>query len=103
MAPGFWTLGCGPGFYATRIAQLFRLFSGASAFLARRARSSAVPLGGESPPFQTGATLQHFRGTRVGRPAKLGPNQQQEVIRTVRGGSRTAADAARLFGLHRIV
>ena len=60
MAPGFWTLGCGPGFYATRIAQLFRLFSGASAFLARRARSSAVPLGGESPPFQTGATLQHF-------------------------------------------
>jgi hypothetical protein len=39
------------------------------------------------------------RGTRVGRPAKLSCHQQQDVIRTVRDGSKTAADAARLFGL----
>lgn len=41
------------------------------------------------------------RGARLGRPAKLAPQQQEEVIRTVRDGSRTAADAARLVGLHR--
>jgi DNA invertase Pin-like site-specific DNA recombinase len=41
------------------------------------------------------------RGTRVRRPAKLSPRQQEEVIRRVRDGSKTAADAARLFGLHR--
>jgi hypothetical protein len=35
---------------------------------------------------------------KVGRPAKLSPQQQREVIRTVRDGSKTAADAARLFG-----
>jgi hypothetical protein len=33
------------------------------------------------------------RGARVGRPAKLRRHQQQEVIRTVREGSKTAADA----------
>jgi DNA invertase Pin-like site-specific DNA recombinase len=41
------------------------------------------------------------RGAKVGRPAKLSAHQQQEIIRTVRDGSKTAADAARLFGLHR--
>ena len=41
------------------------------------------------------------RGIKVGRPAKLSQHQQQEIIRTVREGSKTAADAARLFGLHR--
>ena len=41
------------------------------------------------------------RGARLGRPAKLTPHQQQEVIRAVGEGSKTAADAARLFGLHR--
>ena len=34
-----------------------------------------------------------------GGPAKL--SRSTEVIRTVRDGSKTAADAARLFGLHR--
>jgi hypothetical protein len=32
-------------------------------------------------------------------PAKLSPHQQQEVIKAVRDGSKTAADAARLFGV----
>jgi DNA invertase Pin-like site-specific DNA recombinase len=32
------------------------------------------------------------RGVKVGRPAKLSRRQQQEVIRTVRDGSKTAAD-----------
>jgi len=41
------------------------------------------------------------RGVKLGRPGKLTGQQQQEVIRTVRDGSKTAADAARLFGLHR--
>ena len=40
-------------------------------------------------------------GAKLGRPGKLIPQQQQEVIRTVRDGSKTAADAARLFGIHR--
>jgi DNA invertase Pin-like site-specific DNA recombinase len=40
-------------------------------------------------------------GVKLGRPAKLTPQEQQEVIRTVRDGSKTAADAARLFGMHR--
>jgi hypothetical protein len=38
---------------------------------------------------------------RLDRPAKLTPQQQQEVIRSVLDGSKTAADAGRLFGLHR--
>jgi DNA invertase Pin-like site-specific DNA recombinase len=50
---------------------------------------------------RAGLTAARERGTRVGRPAKLSPHQQQEVIRTVRDGSKTAADAARLFGMHR--
>src|SRR5207237_2760874 len=36
------------------------------------------------------------RGVKVGRPAKLSRHQQEKVIRTVRDGSKTAADAARL-------
>ena len=52
---------------------------------------------------RTGAGLAaaRERGVKVGRPAKLSPHQQQKIIRTVRDGSKTAADAARLFGLHR--
>jgi hypothetical protein len=41
------------------------------------------------------------RGVKAGRPAKLSAHQQQEIIRTVRDGSKTAADAARLVGVHR--
>jgi DNA invertase Pin-like site-specific DNA recombinase len=50
---------------------------------------------------RAGLAAARDRGAKVGRPAKLSPHQQQEIIRTVRDGSKTAADAARLFGLHR--
>jgi len=50
---------------------------------------------------RAGLAAARERGVKVGRPAKLSRRQQQEVIRTVRDGSKTAADAARLFGLHR--
>jgi len=50
---------------------------------------------------RAGLAAARERGVKVGRPAKLSRRQQQEVTRTVRDGSKTAADAARLFGLHR--
>ncbi|HSZ76871.1 MAG TPA: recombinase family protein [Chthoniobacterales bacterium] len=50
---------------------------------------------------QAGLAAARDRGARLGRPAKLSAHQQQEVIKAVRDGSKTAADAARLFGLHR--
>lgn len=50
---------------------------------------------------RAGLAAARERGVKLGRPAKLSRRQQQEVIRTVRDGSKTAADAARLFGLHR--
>ena len=50
---------------------------------------------------RAGLAAARDRGARLGRPAKLSSHQQQEVIKAVRGGSKTAADAARLFGLHR--
>jgi len=50
---------------------------------------------------RAGLAAARDRGVKVGRPAKLSAHQQQEIIRTVRDGSKTAADAARLFGLHR--
>jgi len=50
---------------------------------------------------RAGLVAARDRGAKVGRPAKLNTHQQQEIIRSVRDGSRTAADAARLFGLHR--
>jgi DNA invertase Pin-like site-specific DNA recombinase len=50
---------------------------------------------------RAGLAAARDRGVKVGRPAKLSRHQQEEVIRAVRDGSKTAADAARLFGLHR--
>jgi len=50
---------------------------------------------------RAGLAAARDRGVKVGRPAKLSRRQQEEVIRTVRDGSKTAADAGRLFGLHR--
>jgi DNA invertase Pin-like site-specific DNA recombinase len=50
---------------------------------------------------RAGLAAARGRGVKVGRPAKLSRRQQEEVIRTVRNGSKTAADAGRLFGLHR--
>ena len=41
------------------------------------------------------------RGRVGGRRPKLRPNQRDEVIRMVTTGTKTAAEAARLFGVHR--
>src|SRR5450432_2680295 len=35
-----------------------------------------------------------------GRPCKLKKQQQQEIVKLVMNGKKTAADAARLFGVH---
>jgi DNA invertase Pin-like site-specific DNA recombinase len=35
-----------------------------------------------------------------GRPPKLKPQQRLEIVRLVKKGKKTAADAARLFGVH---
>jgi DNA invertase Pin-like site-specific DNA recombinase len=35
-----------------------------------------------------------------GGPPKLKPQQQQEIVKLVKKGKKTAADAARLFGVH---
>jgi len=41
------------------------------------------------------------RGRVGGRKARLKPNQVAEILRMVNSGNKTAAEAARLFGLHR--
>jgi DNA invertase Pin-like site-specific DNA recombinase len=51
---------------------------------------------------RAGLAAARDRGARLGRPAKLSPHQQQEVIKAVRDGSKTAADAARLFNSFQI-
>jgi hypothetical protein len=45
---------------------------------------------------RVGLAAARDRGVKVGRPAKLNAHQQQEIIRSVRDGSKTAADAAQL-------
>jgi transposase-like protein len=40
------------------------------------------------------------RGSGIGRPPKLKPQQRQEIVKLVKRGKKTAADAARLFGVH---
>ena len=50
---------------------------------------------------RAGLAAARDRGVKVGRPANLNAHQQQEIIRSVRDGSKTAADAARLVGVHR--
>lgn len=35
-----------------------------------------------------------------GRPPKLKPQQRLEIVKLVKKGKKTAADAARLFGVH---
>lgn len=37
---------------------------------------------------------------RIGRPPKLDSHQQKEIVNLVNTGKKTAADAARIFGLH---
>ncbi len=41
------------------------------------------------------------QGRIGGRKPKLRPQQQQEILQLVKKGKKTAADAARLFGVHR--
>jgi DNA invertase Pin-like site-specific DNA recombinase len=41
------------------------------------------------------------RGRIGGRKPKIKPNQRAEILRMVNSGKTTAAEAARLFGLHR--
>jgi len=50
---------------------------------------------------RVGLAAARDRGVKVGRPANLNAHQQQEIIRSVRDGSKTAADVARLVGVHR--
>src|SRR4030081_3117353 len=51
---------------------------------------------------RTKAGLEAARkeGRIGGRPPKLTPQQQQEIVKLVKRGKKTAADAARLFGVH---
>jgi DNA invertase Pin-like site-specific DNA recombinase len=51
---------------------------------------------------RTKAGLEAARqeGRIGGRPPKLTSNQRTEIIRMVSRGSKTAAEAARLFGVH---
>lgn len=49
---------------------------------------------------QAGLAAARKEGRVGGRPQKLKPQQQQEIIRLVKRGRKTAADAARLFGVH---
>src|SRR5271168_5158179 len=51
---------------------------------------------------RTRAGLEAARkeGRTGGRPPKLKPQQRLEIVRLVKKGKKTAADAARLFGVH---
>jgi len=46
---------------------------------------------------QSGVDAARKQGRIGGRPPKLNPHQQQEIVLLVRSGQKTAADAARLF------
>ena len=49
---------------------------------------------------KAGLDTARMEGRIGGRRPKLKPQQQQEeIVRLVRGGRKTAADAARLFGV----
>ncbi len=42
-----------------------------------------------------------FNNVRIdGRPSKLNPSQRKEAVKRVRSAKRTAAEVARLFGVH---
>jgi DNA invertase Pin-like site-specific DNA recombinase len=47
-----------------------------------------------------GVANARSEGRVGGRKPKLTPQQQNEIVRMVRRGERTAADAARLFRVH---
>lgn len=49
---------------------------------------------------KAGLDAARKEGRIGGRPPKLRPEQRQEIKKLVRSGKKTAADAARLFGVH---
>jgi DNA invertase Pin-like site-specific DNA recombinase len=50
---------------------------------------------------RAGLAVARERGNVPGRKAKLSAAQQAEVIRQIQAGEKTAAEVARLFGVHR--
>ena len=50
---------------------------------------------------QAGLDAARKEGRIGGRRPKLKPQQQLEILRMVKQGKKTAAEAARLFGVHR--
>lgn len=49
---------------------------------------------------KAGLEAARKQGRIGGRPPKLKPQQQQEIVKLVKSGKKTAADAARLFRVH---
>jgi DNA invertase Pin-like site-specific DNA recombinase len=49
---------------------------------------------------KAGLDAARKEGRIGGRRPKLKPDQQREIVRLVTKGKKTAADAARLFGVH---
>jgi DNA invertase Pin-like site-specific DNA recombinase len=49
---------------------------------------------------KAGLDAARKEGRIGGRPPKLKPQQQQEIVKLVKRGKKTAAAAARLFGVH---
>ena len=49
---------------------------------------------------RAGLEAARARGRIGGRRPKLDPNQQSEIVAMVTSGRKTAAEAARLFGVH---
>ena len=49
---------------------------------------------------KAGLDAARKEGRIGGRPPKLKPQQQQEIVKLVKRGKKTAADTARLFGVH---
>jgi DNA invertase Pin-like site-specific DNA recombinase len=51
--------------------------------------------------YKAGMESARRQGRIGGRPRKLRPQEQAEIITMVSRGKKTAADAARIFGVHR--
>ena len=49
---------------------------------------------------RAGVQAAREQGRIGGRRPKLKPHQQKEIVKMVTSGAKTAADAARLFGVH---
>ena len=49
---------------------------------------------------RNGLEAARKQGRSGGRPPKLGDDQKQEIVHLVSSGKKTAAEAARLFGVH---